>query len=158
MSIKKVNIIVEGRMSKEKKEEFKKSSSSSSKKSFKYFENNTEDQFPYIEAAIAIMDSNLKWWQKNWEDIQSKIEEILPKAAEQNFEHLKGNKIKTHFVIYTGKDPKSPDVKYTGPAIEYIFINSSNAVVRSVMKLLDASGLVKGHKMFVEDNTLTIMF
>ena len=33
--------------------------------------NSTEDMFPYIESAIDILDSNLKWWKNHYSEIES---------------------------------------------------------------------------------------
>jgi hypothetical protein len=153
MKVKKIQVITEGRMPKEKK-----AASKPAKKSYKYFINNTQDQFPYIESAISIMDNNLKWWQKNWENVQSKIEELLPKAIDDAFEQAGNNTIKTHFTIYTGKDPRSAEVLHNGPAIEYIIKNVSNSVIKNLIKALTDDGILKGHKMFSSDNKLIVMF
>ena len=54
MATAKITLISEaGRMSKEEKA---KENPTKAKKTFKYFVNSTDDQFPYIESAISILD------------------------------------------------------------------------------------------------------
>ncbi len=68
------------------------------------------------------------------------------------------NKIRTRFTIYNGMDNVSKDVRFSGPAIEYIFRGATSSVVKGIQETLERTGYLKGHKTFVEGNKLIVMF
>jgi len=112
------------------------------------FINTTEDQFPYIEAAINSLDNNLNWWKSNWENIENTLMNAWTKSSSEPV------RIKTHFTIYAGPDDTVKDIKWTGPAIEYTFIgvNSLTDMKKHIGNILE------GHKVIFEGNKVIILF
>jgi len=141
MKIKKIQLITEAGFSKAKNIEFL---------------NNTEDQFPYIEAAISSLDSNLNWWKENWSTIESDLLSAYGKSASTAMS-ISGNvKVRTRFTIYNGTDDVVSSVKWTGPAIEYTFLNADNKAMQEMKN--NIGNILKGHKVIVEGNKVIILF
>ena len=148
MNLKKVQIITEAR-----KEKFQ------PREKTGIVVNSTEDQFPYIEAAIDILDTNLKWWKKNFQEIESFFDNELKVELKKGFE-LPSDKrnIRVDFTIYNGIEETTSDVKYNGPAITYTFNDVPSDVVNVIRKKLVDTNLLEGKKTFIERNKIIIMF
>jgi len=114
------------------------------------FINTTEDQFPYIEAAISSLDNNLNWWKSNWENMENTLMNAYTKVSSSP------TKIRTRFTIYNGSDDVAKDIKWTGPAIEYTFVNANSGDIQEMKKHI--GNILEGHKVIFKDNTVTILF
>lgn len=114
------------------------------------FINSIQDTFPYIESAILILDNRLNWWKKNHDILEKKIANIVSGLSDKSIS------IKTRFTIYSGTDENVKSVKWTGPAIEFVFLETSNEFSNNVKKQLGGKTW-EGHKMISEDNKLYIM-
>jgi hypothetical protein len=147
MSIKKISLIIEENYPKLKRNKTT------------MFLNKTQDQFPYIEAAISILDENLKWWQDNWIKVESLIEETFKEEISKTFElPSEYRKIKSNFTIFNGVDNETPDITYNGPAFQYVFIDVKSEIIGNIARKLSMSSILKGHKIFSDKNKLIIMF
>ena len=135
------------------------------------FVNKTEDQFPYIESTLNILDDNFNWWKKNWKELEELIAKILNKSLSDNMEDSNVS-ISSRFTVFHGEDDKIKDVVWTGPAIVYTFEGASSKVINTIRDILGGvykgerddieysrkSNLYKGHRMFVYENQLIILF
>jgi len=115
------------------------------------FSNSIKDTFPYIESAIFVLDNNLNWWKKNYELLEEKIANIARGIADKPITII------TLFTIYNGPDEKVESVKWTGPAIEFTFLETSSEFPKKVKKQL-GENTWEGHKLITEDNKLIILF
>jgi len=135
------------------------------------FANSTEDQFPYVTETLNILDRNYNWWKKNYLNLEQQMVAALEKSL--NFNGKGQNvTVSSRFTIFHGSDEEVKDVIWTGPAIVYTFEDADNKTVEGVRTILggehqgerdDAkynkkSSLFEGHKMFVFENQLIIMF
>jgi hypothetical protein len=148
-NVKKVTIIVEAKQTPKQR-----------KIKSNLFLNKTEDQFPYIEAAISILQENLKWWENNWFSVESLIENTYKEILSKTFElPSESRKIMSNFTIYNGMDRDQPDIRYSGPAIEYIFVGLKPEIVGDIQRKISLSPIIKGHKTFTGENgKIIIMF
>jgi len=113
------------------------------------FLNSIKDTFPYIESAIMIMDNNFNWWKSNYELLEGKIANEARGVADSPV------KISTRFIIYSGPDENVDAVKWSGPAMEFSFVEDP-LIADKVKKSI--GNLWEGHKVLTEDNKLIIMF
>ena len=114
------------------------------------FLNSIQDTFPYIESAILVLDNKLNWWKKNYKTLEEKIANISAEIANEN------KSVSVRFTIYNGPDENVQSVKWSGPAIEFTFIETSNDFANKVKNKL-GENTWEGHKMFVDDNKLFIL-
>jgi len=117
------------------------------------FLNSTEDQFPYIDAAINSMDNNYKWWKEHWADLEQMVAQYLDKAMKDSFE-IKKVKVSSRFTMFHGNDQKAKDVVWTGPAIVYTFMGASTGIVSAIKTQF--GGIYEGHKIFTDKDQLII--
>ena len=135
------------------------------------FANSTEDQFPYVAETLNILDRNYNWWKKNYANLEQLIAEALQKSLTFNGKG-KDVTISSRFTIFHGNDDEVKDVIWTGPAIVYTFEGADNKTIEGVKTLLGGenkgemdgseytkkSNLFEGHRMFVFENQLVILF
>lgn len=114
------------------------------------FLSSIKDTFPYVESAIYILDNNLNWWKQNSQILEEIIANEARGIANSNVE------IVTRFTIYSGTDDVVKSVKWTGPAIEFNFIETSNDFVNKIKESIGTTW--QGHRVLTEDNKLYIMF
>lgn len=114
------------------------------------FLNSISDTFPYIESAIMILDNNLNWWKKNYSVLEQKIANIIGKISDETVN------VRIRFTVYSGPDENVKSVKWSGPAIEFTFIETSDEFARKVKDEL-GQNTWEGHKLIVEDNNLYIL-
>jgi len=116
------------------------------------FTNDTLDQFPYIEATINSLDNNFNWWKENWKTLEQLIAQNLKKINKETT----NIQISSRFTVFHGHDQKAKNIIWTGPSIVYTF---ENATAEIVSKIKDEFGdLYDGHKIFVDDNQLIVLF
>jgi len=121
------------------------------------FSNSTQDQFPYVESALNILDNNFNWWKENYHTLEELIMTNLEKSTSDNMDISPNNiNISSRFTVFHGHDDKATDVVWTGPAIVYTFDGASNQVVRGIKDAF--GGIYKGHKIFANENELIILF
>lgn len=126
------------------------------------FLNSTEDQFPYVEAALNSLDDNFNWWKENYPT----IEQMIAQYAQESIKKSKGEfdlgskstkiNISSRFTMFHGSDEKVNDVIWSGPAIVYSFNGISPAVVRNIKNMF--GGTYKGRKIFADENQLIFLF
>jgi len=140
-------------------------------KSHTQFINKTQDQFPYIESTLNILDDNFNWWKANWQELEELITKILKKTLSDNMDNSNVS-VSSRFTVFHGEDDKVKDVVWTGPAIIYTFNGAPTKIVASIRDILGGvykgqkndleyskkSNLYKGHRMFVYENQLIILF
>ena len=114
------------------------------------FTNSIKDTFPFIESAIVVLDNNLSWWRKNYEDLEEEIANEANGLADQPVNII------TRFTVYSGPDENVESVKWNGPAIEFTFIEKSPNFVRDVKNAIGNNW--KGHRLITDDNKLIVMF
>ena len=112
--------------------------------------NSIQDTFPYIESAIIILDNNLNWWKKNYKVLEEKISNIANGLIN------KPTKVNIRFTIYNGQDDNVQSVKWTGPAIEFTFLETSDQFANDVKTKLGGNTW-EGHKLISENNTLYVL-
>jgi len=115
------------------------------------FKDSTDDQFPYIESAINVLDENFNWWKENW----STLEQLIAKYLKEVEIDINNIFVSSRFTIFHGVDKNVEDVVWTGPAIVYTIENIST---ENLEKVKDSfGGMYKGHKIFVVENQLIIL-
>ena len=119
------------------------------------FINSTEDQFPYVESAINILDNNFKWWKENWAAIEQLISKYLSESRRDAVQQQPIN-IASRFTVFHGADEKVEDVVWTGPAIVYTLNGATSSELRGVKNKF--GGIYKGKKVFVDVNQLIFLF
>ena len=114
------------------------------------FEDSIKDTFPFVESTILKLDNNLAWWKKNYE----KIEQLIAEKARD----ISSNPItiRTKLIIYNGPDENVKTVTWSGPALEFSFLETSSSFVRSVKKSIGNTW--GGHKLITSENRLVILF
>ena len=120
------------------------------------YANETQDQFPYVEAALNSLDNNFNWWKDNWEALEHLIVQYLEKSLSKNMEASRGITISSRFTMFHGHDDKVKDVIWTGPAIVYTITGVPAKVIREVKKMF--GGIYKGRKIFTEEDQLIFLF
>lgn len=119
------------------------------------FSNSTEDQFPYVEAALNSIDNNFNWWKENWLALEQLIAQQLNIAANDN--EQKGQvSISSRFTVFHGHDEKDPKIIWNGPAIVYSIKGTTPTVVMAVKQAF--GGIYNAHKMIANNNDLIILF
>jgi len=118
------------------------------------FINKTKDQFPYVESVINVLDNNFNWWKNNWKELEEDINHNLNKLISNNTDI----KIFSRFTIFHGNDDEVQDVVWTGPAIVYTFKGTTTDIIEQLRDLLTESNLYKGHRVFVYEDQLIILF
>ncbi len=113
------------------------------------FLNSIEDTFPYIESTVMILDNNFNWWKKNYEKLESLIANEARGFSDKNVE------IETRFIIYNGQDENVEMVKWSGPAIEFTFVESSSSLIDDIKKSI--GNIWEGHKVITYENRLIVM-
>ncbi len=119
------------------------------------FLNSTSDQFPYVESTLNSLDNNFKWWKTNWPDIEQLISKYLNLAKKEHSKTAKIN-VSSRLTFFHGTDEKVKDVIWSGPAIVYTFAGGNYEIVKSIKNSF--GGIYKGHKIFIDDNQLIILF
>lgn len=119
------------------------------------YSNSTEDQFPYVEAALNTIDTNYNWWKENWAALEQLIAQQLVKAASDNGENGQVS-ISSRFTVFHGHDEKDKNIVWTGPALVYSISGTTSTVVLSVKNAF--GGIYKGKKMFANQNDLIVLF
>lgn len=119
------------------------------------FLNSTEDQFPYVEAALNTLDDNFNWWKENWVELEQLIAQYLNKGMKATME-MKKVAVSSRFTVFHGSDEKVDDVIWTGPAIVYKFEGAPTGVVKSIKNMF--GGTYKGRKIFADGNQLIFLF
>ena len=119
------------------------------------FKNTTEDQFPYVESALNILDNNFNWWKDSWPEVEQLIAQYIDKANSDKFESTQII-VTSRFTVFHGVDEKAKDVIWTGPAIVYTLKGASPAIVSSVKNQF--GGIYKGRKIFKDGNQLIFLF
>ena len=114
------------------------------------FLNSIKDTFPYIESTIMILDNNLHWWKLNNEVLEKKIANVAAGIAN------KPVKIEVRFMVYNGPDENVESVKWSGPALEFTFVEKSTDFVKDIKD--EIGNTWEGHKLIIDDNKLIIMF
>jgi hypothetical protein len=114
------------------------------------FKNSIEDTFPYIESATIILDNNLPWWKKNYEDLEKEIANATSKFSSRSVDVL------TKLIIYNGPDESVESVTWSSPAIEFTFIEAPSTLPKDIKKELEDTW--NDHKLIASDNKLIILF
>ena len=114
------------------------------------FKNSIQDTFPYVEAAIVILDNNLNWWKQNF----GKLEELIANEAAGIADNPVN--IRTRFTVYSGPDEAVDTVIWSGPAIEFTFIEKSSDFVRQLKNSIGNTW--EGHRLITDDNKLITLF
>jgi len=114
------------------------------------FKTSVNDTFPYIESTIIKLDNNLEWWKKNYKE----LEELV--ANEVNGIISKPIEIKIRFIIYNGPDENVYNVEWNGPAIEFLFMETSDRFALKVKNKIGTNW--KGRRLVTDENKLIILF
>ena len=100
------------------------------------FKNSVQDTFPYVEAAIIILDNNLVWWKKNFEKLEEDIANAASKFSDRDLD------VRVRFTMYNGPDENVEAVTWNGPAIEFNFIEGSTNLPVDIKNELETLGTV----------------
>lgn len=114
------------------------------------FENSIKDTFPYIESIILILDNNLAWWKKNYEDLEKEIANAAAKYSSRPIDVI------IKLIIYQGPDEDVESVTWNSPAIEFDFIEAPSTLPKDIKQEL--GDIWDGHKLITDDNKLIILF
>lgn len=113
------------------------------------FNNTIKDTFPYIESAIVVLDNNLRWWKNNYQELENLI------ANEANGIASEPVQVVTRFTVYTGPDETVESVTWSGPAIEFTFIEKSSKFVRDLKNSIGNTW--EGHRLITDENKLYVL-
>jgi hypothetical protein len=114
------------------------------------FQNSIKDTFPFIESAIVKLDNNLSWWKKNFEEFEKLLANEITRASKKYID------VDTKLIIYNGPDENVETVTWSGPAIEFTLIETSDSFVREVKEGIGNTW--KGHKLITSGNRLIVLF
>jgi len=114
------------------------------------FLNSIKDTFPYVESAIVVLDNNLRWWKNNYQVLEQKLANEAAGVAKEPVN------IRTRFTVYSGPDEAVESVRWSGPAIEFTFLEKSPNFVKEVQQKLGNNW--EGHRTITDDNKLIVLF
>jgi len=118
------------------------------------FTNSTEDQFPYVEAALNSIDNNFNWWKDNWATLEQIISQQLTKALGEDSNN--DVSISSRFTVFHGHDEKDTNIIWHGPAIVYSFSGTTPDVILSIKNAF--GGIFRGKKIFADNDDLIVLF